>query len=219
MPKISIISFIFNHINLFNEFHILIIFFYLSLIIGAYKPLFQINIKIILAYSGLLNFGYILISTMLFDLSFYIYILQYTLTHILLFLIILIIQSFVHKPISSYSPLVFIDQLKTHNITITSILIITLFSLIGIPPLPGFYGKFYLLMDLLKDNYIIESLALILFSVLGTYYYANIIRILIQPLNYYIINERTSDTLINPTIALIISTLFTLLLSFYIFLP
>lgn len=218
MPKLSIISFIYTHINLYTDYRILIIFFYLSVLIGSYKPLFQINLKIILAYSGLLNFGYILISTTVLDVSFYIYLIQYSLTHTLLFLLILAIQRYIDKPISTYSPLIFIKQLITQNNVITLILILTFFSLIGIPPLAGFYGKYYLLMDLVKYNYIMECLVIIVFSVLATYYYANIIKHLVQPLNNTV-NSKLPIIFISPSIALIISTLFTILLIYYLILP
>lgn len=58
-------------------------------------------------------------------------------------------------------------------------LIISLFSLIGIPPLLGFYGKFYILISSLNKGYLLLSLGLILFSVVTTVYYAYIIKTLI----------------------------------------
>ena len=61
VAKISIASWIYVKANLFNH-HILILFFYISLFIAAYKPLYQVNIKTILAYSGILNFGYVLLT-------------------------------------------------------------------------------------------------------------------------------------------------------------
>ncbi|GGQ46053.1 hypothetical protein GCM10010187_75380 [Actinomadura coerulea] len=73
----------------------------MSLFIAAYKPLFQVNLKTILAYSGLLNFGYILLSIISFDISFYIYIIQYVLTHIILFLGILAASQYIKSPIST----------------------------------------------------------------------------------------------------------------------
>jgi NADH-ubiquinone oxidoreductase chain 2 len=76
------------------------IFFFISLAIAAYKPLYQINIKTILAYSGLLNFGYILLTIITYDISFYIYIIQYILTHCILFLGILAAGQYLKTPVS-----------------------------------------------------------------------------------------------------------------------
>lgn len=213
VAKLSIISFIFSNASLFNH-HILILFFYISLIIGAYKPLFQINIKNILAYSGILNFSYLLLTIIDFDVSFYIYIIQYTLTHLILFYSILAASQYVDKPYSIWSPLIFINQLRLPNISLAFCFIIALFSLIGIPPLPGFYAKYYILAAAIQDNYILEVCLIVIFSVIATYYYANIIKILIKSYN-----NVKSVNIVNPSIAYILSTSTILLITFFLFLP
>lgn len=211
VAKLSIIAWLYSN-NILYSNYILIIFFYISLFIGAYKPLFQINIKTILAYSGILNFGYILLSLMSNDISLYIYILQYVLTHIIIFLIILASSEYINNPISKWSPLLYIHQLKLPNLTLAFSLIIALFSLIGIPPLPGFYAKLSILSGALSDNLILESLILIICSVIATYYYANIIKLTMQ-------SKTIIGQTINPTLAYIIASCTLLLLSFFIFLP
>lgn len=227
VAKLSIITFIYNNISLFDN-SLLIVFFYTSMIIAAYKPLFQVNIKIILAYSGLLNFAYIILSIVTMDISFYIFLIQYSLTHILIFLCLLSANQFINKPISYWSPILFINQLNLPNKTLITILIISFFSLIGIPPLPGFYGKFYLIIDSLQDNYLLETIIIIIFSVIATYFYANIIRTMVKPTSeelnsslpgLELINDKKKLYIINPSLALIISILFTISLLFYSYLP
>lgn len=221
VAKISIASWIFANSYLFNH-HLLFIFFYISLAIAAYKPLYQINIKTILAYSGLLNFGYILLTIITYDISFYIYIIQYTLTHIILFLGLLAASQYITSPISTWSPLIYIHQLKLPNVTLAFSLILALFSLIGIPPLPGFFAKLYVLSGALQDNYVVESCAIVLFSVIATYYYANIIKILITSFNVkenIKINSEENINTINPSLAYIIALSTVLLISFFIYLP
>lgn len=212
VAKLSIISFIFSNASLFHH-HIFILFFYISLIIGAYKPLFQINIKNILAYSGILNFSYLLLTIINFDVSFYIYIIQYTLTHLILFFSILAASQYIEKPFSIWSPLIFINQLKLPNISLAFCFIIALFSLIGIPPLPGFFAKYYILAAAIQDNYILEVCMIVIFSVIATYYYANIIKILIKS------NNVKSVNFVNPSIAYILSSSTILLITFFLFLP
>uniref|UniRef100_E3VW17 NADH-ubiquinone oxidoreductase chain 2 n=1 Tax=[Candida] alai TaxID=434040 RepID=E3VW17_9ASCO len=214
IAKLSIVSFIFINNWLFNK-EILIIFFYLSLFIAAYKPLYQINIKIILAYSGILNFSYILLTIVTYDISYYLYLIQYTLTHVLLFIIILLISEYNSKPYNKWSPIVFIHQLIIPNKILVLSFILCLFSLIGIPPLPGFYAKFYVIVSLINDNYILESITIVIFSVIATYYYAYIIKILIKNYNNY----NNSYINLNPFISYIVSILTILILSFYSYLP
>lgn len=216
VAKISIASWIFSNAYLFNH-HLLILFFYISLAVAAYKPLFQVNIKTILAYSGLLNFGYILLTIISFDISFYVYIIQYVLTHIILFLGILAASQYIKTPITKWSPLLYIHQLKIPNLTLVFILVIALFSLIGIPPLPGFYAKLYVLAGALQDNYVLEVCAIVLFSVIATYYYANIIKILISSVNIVKNNENINT--INPSLAYLLSVSTVILISLFIYLP
>lgn len=218
VAKISIASWIFANVNLFHH-NVLIIFFYISLIIAAYKPLFQVNIKTILAYSGILNFGYILLTIITFDYAFYIYIIQYVLTHLILFLGILAAGQYINTPISNWSPLIFIHQLKLPNLTLAICLILALFSLIGIPPLPGFYAKLYILAAAIQDNYLLESCTLVVCSVFATYYYANIIKVLITSKTNIIKNNTNTIQYINSSLAFTIATSTSLLISFFVFLP
>lgn len=211
VAKLSIIAWLYSN-NILYSNYILIIFFYISLFIGAYKPLFQINIKTILAYSGILNFGYILLALMSSDISLYIYIIQYVLTHIVIFLVILASSEYINNPISKWSPLLYIHQLKLPNLTLSFSLIIALFSLIGIPPLPGFYAKLSILSSALLDNLVLETLVLVICSVIATYYYANIIKVSMQ-------SKTIIGQTINPVLAYVIASSTLLLLSFFVVLP
>lgn len=215
VAKVSIASWIFANAGLFHH-NVMIIFFFISLFIGSYKPLFQVNIKTILAYSGILNFGYVLLTIVSYDISFYVYIIQYVLTHIILFLGVLSAGEYANKPISTWSPLLYIHQLKLPNLTLAFTLILALFSLIGIPPLPGFYAKLYILSGALQDNYVLETCTIILCSVIATYYYSNIIKILMKSSNDKSIININS---INPSIAYCLALGTVLLLTFFIYLP
>jgi NADH-ubiquinone oxidoreductase chain 2 len=85
--------------SLFNT-QILLIAFYLSITVAAYTPLYQVTLKSILAYSGILNFGYLITAVILGDQAYYIYIIQYSLTHILIFYCILAVGEYVSQPSS-----------------------------------------------------------------------------------------------------------------------
>lgn len=214
VAKISIISFIFTWAATL-DMSVLYIFFISSLIIGAYKPLYQINIKTILAYSGLLNFSYILLSLIInseiSDIAFYLYLSQYIITHILIFLIILTAGYYITSPTSIWSPLIFIHQLNFPNKALSGCLIIALFSLIGLPPLPGFYAKLLIFTGALSSNYIFEALLIVFFSVIATYYYANIIKILMK-------NPIAHENNISPILAYTISFISMLLLFIWTYL-
>nr|YP_009935175.1 Nad2 [Metschnikowia caudata]QNS23044.1 Nad2 [Metschnikowia caudata]QNS23053.1 Nad2 [Metschnikowia caudata] len=217
VAKMSIASWIYTNSNLFNN-DMLLMFFYMSLFMGSYKPLFQMNMKTMTAYSGLLNFGYMMLSMMTFDMSFYMYMMQYTLTHMMLFLGLLAANNYMEKPMSKWSPMMYMHQLKLPNKTLMMCLMLALFSLMGMPPLPGFYAKLYMLSSALQDNYMLETLLLIVCSVMATYYYANMIKMLSSELLNNN-NNYMNNNYMNPVLAytIIVSTL--LLMSFFMFLP
>nr|CBM41819.1 NADH dehydrogenase subunit 2 [Millerozyma farinosa] len=216
VAKMSIASWMFSNAYLFNH-HLLMLFFYMSLAVAAYKPLFQVNMKTMLAYSGLLNFGYILLTMMSFDMSFYVYMIQYVLTHMMLFLGMLAASQYMKTPMTKWSPLLYMHQLKMPNLTLVFMLVMALFSLMGMPPTPGFYAKLYVLAGALQDNYVLEVCAMVLFSVMATYYYANIIKMLISSVNMVKNNENINT--INPSLAYLLSVSTVMLMSLFIYLP
>ena len=63
------------------------------------------------------------------------------------------------------------------NVILSYILIVVLFSMLGIPPLPGFFGKVFLFLNALNfGNYIISYTGLIL-STVSCFYYLRLIKI------------------------------------------
>nr|YP_008474848.1 NADH dehydrogenase subunit 2 [Candida buenavistaensis]AGS44064.1 NADH dehydrogenase subunit 2 [Candida buenavistaensis] len=225
VAKLSIMGFIFINMGMIYT-PLLYLVFYLSLAVGAIAPLYNVNIKAILAYSGILNFAYILIAAIQQDEAFFIYLIQYGLTHVLIFICILSIGNSIKVPSSVWSPILNVNQLVTPNIQLNITLIICLLSLIGIPPLPGFYGKYYILVSLIDSGQVVEAISIIIASVIATYYYAFIIKQLASNLtkswyNHLSVNDKF--ILLNKdlpyTISLYISLILIILLSYYMILP
>jgi NADH-ubiquinone oxidoreductase chain 2 len=215
VAKVSIMSFIYIHISLFNT-QLLLTTFYLSIAVAAYTPLYQVTLKSILAYSGILNFGYLITAVALGDQAYYLYIIQYSLTHVLIFYCILAIAEYTAHPASQWSPIVNVNHLVVPNKTLCLIFILCLFSLIGIPPLPGFYGKYYVIVALMDSGLYLEGLAIIVFSVIATYYYAYIIKQLASNL---ITSTITTQPVLSSSIALIISIYAVILTGLFLALP
>nr|YP_003434118.1 NADH dehydrogenase subunit 2 [Candida maltosa]ABX10001.1 NADH dehydrogenase subunit 2 [Candida maltosa] len=215
VAKVSIISFIYIHLNAISN-EVLIICFYLSVAVAAYVPLYQVNIKAILAYSGILNFGYLLIALISSDIAYNLYLIQYSLTHVAIFLCIFGFNTYTNNATSIWSPIVNINQLIIPNKAICILLIILLLSLVGIPPLPGFFAKYYVIVSLINNGYTLEALTIIFFSVLATYYYAFIIKQLATNL---LSSSIKSENNISKILSLLLAIYSVLLISFYMFIP
>ena len=57
-------------------------------------------------------------------------------------------------------------------------MLITLLSLIGIPPLLGFYGKLYILIPILETGYYNIVILILISNIISSYYYIKLIKIL-----------------------------------------
>jgi NADH-ubiquinone oxidoreductase chain 2 len=182
----NIISY--TSINVTNKLLILSSLF--SLIIGTVVGLAQTKIKRLLAYSTISHIGFILLSLAInteqsID-SLLFYIIQYSITNLNIFLIIIALSYIINqnnifnkditlkdiKFISEFKGLFFV------NPVISFCLAVCLFSMAGIPPLIGFFSKQFVLYSAVQEGYYFISIVAILASVVSASYYLKIIKIL-----------------------------------------
>jgi NADH-ubiquinone oxidoreductase chain 2 len=166
----------------------------MSLVIGTILGLTQTRIKRLLAYSTISHIGFILMALIVHNLdsyqAFLFYVIQYILTNLNAFLIIICIGYslyFYYTTVSEYnnlpeknnSPIQLISQLKGYfsiNPVIALCLVITMFSFVGLPPLVGFFAKQMVLTSALDNNKIVLVLVGVLTSVIGAVYYLTVIK-------------------------------------------
>nr|QKS32172.1 NADH dehydrogenase subunit 2 [Sphaerobolus stellatus] len=161
----------------------------LSLVIGTVVGLAQNQIKRLLAYSTISHVGFLLlalaIKTESSTESLLFYLIQYTLTNLNAFFILLafgaIINSFIKKgPMAEVkSDIVYINELRKQflNNPILSLSFATcLFSMAGIPPLIGFFGKQSVLLSAIGSGYYFMAIVAIVVSVISASYYLRIIK-------------------------------------------
>ncbi len=101
-----------------------------------------------------------------------------------------------------------LSGLSKTNPVLAATFAILMFSTAGIPPLAGFFAKFYVISAAIKSGYIITSTIAILFSVISAYYYLRIVKVM-----YF--DEPTQNQIefierINPKIVVIAMALFNL---------
>ena len=173
--------------------NLLLISSLLSLIIGTVVGLAQTRIKRLLAYSTISHIGFILlalaINTEQSTESLIFYIIQYSLTNLNVFLIIIALGYLIHQTkfnnngnyYGSNTDIRFISELKGQfflNPLLSISLSICLFSMAGIPPLIGFFSKQFVLYSAVQSGYYFMAIVAILVSVISASYYLKIIRVL-----------------------------------------
>ena len=182
VPKIAglavLIKFMFiPFINILSEWQSIIIFISIaSMILGAVAAIVQKNIKRLLAYSSIGHIGYALAGVATGNTSGYessvIYISIYVVMNIGAFSCLYFLKKDGHykENISDLSGIS-----KKHPLLAVSFLII-LFSLAGIPPLGGFFAKFYVFSAVLEQKMYALAIIGLLTTVISAFYYLRIIK-------------------------------------------
>jgi NADH-ubiquinone oxidoreductase chain 2 len=158
----------------------------LSLIIGTVVGLAQFRIKRLLAYSTISHVGFMLLALAVSGQesidAFLFYLIQYSLTSLNGFLILLAFGYLIFsKKSTQNSDVQFISQLAgqfRQNPVLALSMIICLFSMAGIPPLMGFFAKYAVLYTAIHNGYYFISLVAILASVVSAAYYLRVVRVL-----------------------------------------
>ena len=193
-----------------------------SIIIGTIVGLAETRIKRLLAYSTISHVGFILlalsVNTQIGVDSFIFYIIQYTLTTLTAF-IILIGFSYSQINNTKIRDIEFnIDLAGQYNINpILGISFsICLFSIAGIPPFIGFFGKQAVLFAALESGYGFLAIIGIVTSVISASYYLNLVKMI-----YFerIENYNSIRFIEISSIHSYIISIFTLIILIFIFSP
>lgn len=172
LPKISVLCLI---IKLNLSSYLLLYVGLISIMIGCLAGLNQTKVKRLFAYSSIAHLGFTVIGLSLYNVIGVnigiIYFILYLLSSLgLIFLLI----SFSQEDI-------YIIELGGMNYfhSLWSILWISLFlSLAGLPPLLGFLGKWWIIVNLMNSNFIISTLIIILLSCISIAFYLRITKII-----------------------------------------
>ena len=154
----------------------------LTIIIGNLFALRQDNFKRFLAFSSIAQVGFILIgisgSSQLGATSVIYFVLIYIFSNLAAFGVVSLVSAITAKEsISDYK-----GFYKT-NPVLAWILTIALFSLAGVPPTAGFFGKFFLLMSgAAKENWMLITIAA-LNMVISFYYYLRVVKAIFMDKN------------------------------------
>jgi NADH-quinone oxidoreductase subunit N len=148
------------------------------MLLGAFAAIGQRNIKRLMAYSSIGHMGFALIGlaagTSEGVQGVLVYMAIYLTMTLGVFAVILSMRR-------SGGMVESIDQLAglaRTNPTMAFFLAMLLFSMAGVPPLAGFFAKFYVFLAAIKAGLYILAVIGVLASVIGAYYYLAIIKVM-----------------------------------------
>ncbi len=184
LPKIAALTVFIRFLyvpflNMIDQWQMIIIFISIaSMIFGAVAAIGQTNLKRLVAYSSIGHMGYALaglsVGTNQGIQSSITYISIYFVMNLAFFSCLFMLRrgdNYFEK----------IDDLsglsKNHPILSFSMMVI-LFSLAGIPPLAGFFAKFYIFMAVIEQSMYFLAVVGLLSTVVAAFYYLRIIKII-----------------------------------------
>ena len=169
----------------------------LSMVLGNCAAIVQRNVKRLLAYSSIAHAGYIFIgliaATRMGATSVLFYLIVYSLTNLGAFGVVAALSSR-----TGGDDLKDFDGMAKRAPFLSSLMLIFVLSLAGIPPLGGFFGKFYLFASAIERdsrNFGLLWLVVlgILMSAVSLYYYLVLLK------HIYVVDSKDQSRIITPT--------------------
>jgi len=147
----------------------------LTITVGNLFAMRQKNLKRFLAFSSIAQAGFILLGiiggTEIGMTSVVYFVLIYIFSNLGAFGVVSIISNVTGKEnMDDY------NGLYATNARLSLVMMISLFSLAGIPPVAGFFGKFFLFTAAIETGYYILVLIALLNTIISLYYYLLIVK-------------------------------------------
>ncbi|MBG02619.1 MAG: NADH-quinone oxidoreductase subunit NuoN [Rhodospirillaceae bacterium] len=183
-PKIAAISLFVRVMmdpfgGLVEEWRQIIIFVsVLSMILGAFAAIAQTNIKRLMAYSSIGHMGYALVGLASGSEAgiqgVILYMTIYLAMNVGTFACILAMRR-KGEMVEEISDLA---GLSKSNPMLAAALLVFMFSMAGIPPLAGFFGKLYIFLAAIEAQLYVLAIIGVVASVVGAFYYLRIVKIM-----------------------------------------
>ena len=166
-------------LNLIDQWQMIIVFLSIaSMLFGAIAAIGQTNIKRLIAYSSISHIGYTLAGlaagTNNGIQSSIVYISIYIIMNLALFSCLLMLK----RNNKYYEDIKDLSGLSKNHPLLSLSLLVILFSLAGIPPLAGFFAKFYIFKAVIEQSMFFLAVVGLLSTVVAAFYYLRIIKII-----------------------------------------
>ena len=218
-PKIAALTVIIRFlyvpfVNVIEQWQLIIIFLSLaSMIFGAVAAIGQKNLKRLIAYSSIGHMGYALaglcVGTNQGIQSSILYISIYIVMNLGFFSCLFMLK----RNNTYFENIDDLSGLSKNHPLISLSLMIVLFSLAGIPPLAGFFAKFYIFKAILDQSMYYLAIIGLLTTVIAAFYYLRIIKIM-----YFDLEKEKYDQDYNLGLKFTLA-LSTILIMFYFIYP
>lgn len=149
----------------------------LSVVVGNLVAIPQRNIKRLLAYSSISQAGYLLLGIVAFSTLGVGAILYHSMLYVFANMGAFMVATIFYNTDGS-------DEIRDYaglarrSPLLAAVMLFSLLSLAGIPPLAGFVSKFYLFMAVIDRGYIWLAILAVLMSMVSVYYYLQVVKVM-----------------------------------------
>jgi NADH-quinone oxidoreductase subunit N len=149
-----------------------------SMLLGSFAAIGQSNIKRLMAYSSIGHMGYALIGLAAGTEAGIRGVLVYLLTYIVMSLGAFACIIAMRRDGKQVERIADLGGLAKTDLGLASLLAIFMFSMAGIPPFAGFFGKLYVFLAAVESGMWFLAILGVLTSVVGCFYYLRIIKVM-----------------------------------------
>jgi NADH-quinone oxidoreductase subunit N len=184
VPKVAGIAILirFLHIpfeQLLDQWKNILVFMSLaSMILGAVAAIGQTNIKRLIAYSSIGHIGYALAGISVGSVAGYNSSITYISVYVIMNLGVFGCIFLMKKDGKYCEDIKDLAGISKENPLLAISFLIIMFSLAGIPPLAGFFAKFYVFMSVIENGMYTLAIVGLLSTVISAFYYLRIIKII-----------------------------------------
>jgi NADH-quinone oxidoreductase subunit N len=149
-----------------------------SMVLGAFAAIGQTNIKRLLAYSSISHMGYALVGLASASMEGVRGVVVYIMIYVIMTLGVFACVIAMRRKGQQLEEIADLAGLGRNNKALAFVLAMLMFSLAGIPPLAGFFGKYFVFLAAVKSGLWLLAILGVLASVVGAYYYLRIVKIM-----------------------------------------
>jgi NADH-quinone oxidoreductase subunit N len=160
-----------------NEFSIALrVAAILSMLVGSIGALIQESIKRLMAYSTILNVGFAFIPLVTFGENGWVISMTYLVIYAISTIGLFALLGLALGDKADDGQLKDLSGLSSEHKILAAFISILIFSMIGLPPMAGFFGKYYVLYNAVENKEYLLAAAGLLSSLIAAYYYLRIIK-------------------------------------------
>lgn len=146
-----------------------------TMLIGNITALVQTNVKRMLSYSSVAHAGYLLMGIVAANTEGWNGILFYSTAYMFMQIGAFVIVSILEKDDSDYLEIKDYAGLSKRHPALAAMMAIFMFSLAGIPPMAGFFGKYYLFRAAITADFTWLTIIAVISSIISMYFYIGLI--------------------------------------------